>query len=71
MCSLEYDDTTWQLPKKITTSTHSRNNLSVLGSGYAKMSLHSVAEDCTPSVSGTLIEGLKKEESGMIIVVTS
>lgn len=46
--------------KKTTTSTHSRNNLSVLGSGYAKMSLHSVADECTPSISATVMEGLHK-----------
>lgn len=46
--------------QKTTASTHSRNNLSVLGSGYAKMSLHSVAEECTPSVSYTVLEGLNK-----------
>lgn len=55
--------------QKTTTSTHSRNNLSVLGSGYAKMSLHSVAEECTPSVSYTVLEGLNKRRVHMIIVV--
>lgn len=40
------------------TSTHSRSNLSVLGSGYAKMSLHSVVKECTPTVSITVTEGL-------------
>lgn len=34
-----------------TTSTHLRNNLSVLDAVYAKSSLHSMAEECTPSVS--------------------
>lgn len=43
--------------KQITTTyTHSRNNLSVLVCGYAKISLCSIAEKCTLNVSNAVME---------------
>lgn len=53
-----------------TISTHLRNNLSVPRIWVcAKSSLHSVAEECTPSVSNTVIEGLTGESNVIYCIV--